>query len=285
LLRGLFTDIDPGDSLKEVRVIADNVLASEHYSLTGRTYVPGSHVTSCIAFPIEQGNTFSSKILVRQAFFAPSNNGPLEQTSALMGAMYYCRLFHLTWQRRGYIYRQSPDPYAHDLFVICEQIHNEYAVARLKNILLSQHFSLQIEATGQIAPFFTQYGAALATLFDQVPSQLQACGILQLAPLLRKDAILPTAYRFIFEPLARHAGFLAPIPSDYPGLMVDNMPEKNAFYRETIAPYWISIKSTLETSFDSQFSKTEEELQMISETMDAFLSKLGEINQKSVSQE
>ena len=36
---------------------------------------------------------------------------------------------------------------------MCEQIHNEYAVARLKNILLSQHFSLQIDATGQIPRF------------------------------------------------------------------------------------------------------------------------------------
>ena len=225
-------------------------------------------------FRLSKETPFTARILVRESFFAPSDNGPLEQISTLIGALYYCRLFHLTWQRRGYIYRQSPNLYAHNLFVMCEQIHNEYAVARLKNMLLSQRLNLQIDATGQTFPFFTQYGTTLAMLFDQVPSQLQARGILQFAPLLRKGAMLPTAYRFIFEPLARHAGFLAPIPSDYPGLMLDNIPEKNAFYQDVVAPYWISIKSTLEKSFANQFSNTEEELQVISKTLNSCLDEL-----------
>ena len=86
--------------------------------------------------------------------------------------------------------------------------------------------------------------------------------------------MLPTVYRFIFEPLARRAGYLVPIPPDYPLLYLDNIPEKTAFYRETIAPYWISIKSTLEASFASQFSKTEDALQIISKTIDSCLDEL-----------
>lgn len=277
LLRGVAASADPGDSLKEVRIVADDNFVSEIQSMTGQSYQPGPYATPCAAFPIEQGNTFSTKILIRQAFFAPSDNGPLEQTSTLIGAMYYCRLYHLTWQRRGYLYRPSPDPYAHDLFVMCEMVHNEYAVARLKNILLSQRFGLHIEATRQNIPFFIRSGSSLASLFDQVPYQVQACGIYQLLPSVRKDALLPVAYRFIFEPLARHAGFLAPIPSDYPIQAPDNNPEDNAFYREVIAPYWIPIKSEIETSFENQFNKTEQVLQTITQTMDACLDRLLEV--------
>jgi len=44
-------------------------LASKIRSLTGRAYQEGSHTPSAVAVAIERGNTFSSAILVRQAFF------------------------------------------------------------------------------------------------------------------------------------------------------------------------------------------------------------------------
>lgn len=86
--------------------------------------------------------------------------------------------------------------------------------------------------------------------------------------------MLPIAYRFIFEPLARHAGFLTPIPPEFPLRDPNNNPEGNAFYQDIIAPYWIPIKSALEASFDSQFSETETALHTITQTMDSCLDRL-----------
>jgi len=77
-----------------------------------------------------------------------------------------------------------------------------------------------------------------------------------------------------FEPLARHAGFLAPITPNFPLRNPDNTPESSILYREVIAPYWLSIKSAPEASFVNQFRKTEEALQAMSEVVDACLDRL-----------
>jgi len=278
LVQGLGTQINPGNSLKGVCVIADDALASKIQSLTGKPYQPGSYYPEGVAVPVEQESTFSSTILIRQAFFAlgetmPADAAYLQQISTLVEELYHCQLYHQTWQRRGYISSRSADPYSRDLFMTCVQMHDEYAVTRLKNIFFGQYVRVP-DAQGQPVPYFIEYGEPLAKFFDQVPYQLRTRDILQIALPMRKDAMLPIAYRFIFEPLVRCAGFLAPIPPDYPLQAPDNTPEGNTFYREVIASYWIPIKSALETSFDSQFSKAEEELQVISETMDAFLGKL-----------
>jgi hypothetical protein len=274
LLHELARNIDPGDSLKEVRIVSDDVLASEIQSLTGKPYQLGSYYPEGVAVPIEKGTTFSSAVLIRQVFFAlyktmPATAASLQQKSILVEELYHCRLYHQTWQRRGYLSSRSADPYARDLFAMCAQMHDEYAVARLKNIYFGQY--VRVHEQGRLAPYYIEYGRLMAQSLDQVPYQLRARGIFQIALPMRKDAMLDITYRFIFEPLARHAGFLAPIPPDYPLRMPENKPEASVYYRKVIAPHWIPIKSALEASFDSQFSKAEEELQVISETVDAFL--------------
>lgn len=273
LLRRFVTSIAPGDSLKEVCVIADDALASKIQSLTGRLYQSGSYYPEGVAVPIEKGNTFSSTILIRQAFFTSDETGIFEQISILVEELYHCWLYHRAWQRRRYIYPHFADSYFNDLFTIGQQMHDEYAVARLKNVFLGEHLTL-CDEQGQNIPWFIEYGSSLSALFDQTPRQVCTRDMLQIAPSMRKSAMLPIMYRFIFEPLARQAGFLTPIPPDYPLQWLDNSPEENVFYREVIAPYWISIKSALEASFDSQFNKTEEALGTISKTMDVCLDRL-----------
>lgn len=274
LLRELVIQVVPGESLKEVHIIANNALASKIRSLTGRAYQEGSHAPSAVAVAIERGNTFSSAILVRQAFFVePGEPALLNQTSTLLEELYHCRLYHQTWQRRGYIYPHFADPYANDLFIVCGLMHDEYAVARLKNMFFGEHPPFH-DTQGQVIPWFIEYGASLLASFDKVPHQLRTHGILHLVPAMRKTAMLPIAYRFIFEPLARHAGFLTPIPPHYPLQASNNNPEGSVFYREAIAPYWIPMKRALETSFTSQFSKSEEAMYAISNTIDACLDRL-----------
>ncbi|MFL5624277.1 MAG: hypothetical protein ACJ788_01615 [Ktedonobacteraceae bacterium] len=273
LLHQLATHINPGNSLKEVCIIADNVLALKIQSLTGKPYRSGPHYPEGVTVVVEKGNTFSNIILIRQAFFTSDETGILEQISILLEELYHCWLYHQTWQRRGSINLRSADLYTNELFRICGQIHDEYAVARLKNIFLGGHLTLRDEQ-GQSIPLFIEYGSSLSALFDQIPHQLRTRDILQIAPLIRKSAMLPIVYRFIFEPLARHAGFLTPIPPDYPLQWSDNSPEENVFYREMIAPYWVQIKSSLEVSFDSQFNETEKALDAICKTVDACLDRL-----------
>lgn len=277
LLRGLIADIDPGESLKEIRIVADDAFVSVVQALLApmnKAYQPGPHLTTCATIPVEMDKTFFTVIVIRQAFFTPSDIAPQEQTSGLAGALSHCKLYHVAWQRRGFVYRENADPYTTDLFAMCGQIHDAYAVSRVKNVLISQRLDLRIDGTGQIIPFFIQFGGSVATLFDQVPNQIWEQGIFQLDPSQRKHALFFIAYRFIFEPLARYAGFLAPIPPDYPLRAVGNDPEHSPFYREIIASYWIPMKSALEASFDSQFNETEKALQTISELVDACLETL-----------
>jgi hypothetical protein len=249
-------------------------LASKIRSLTGRAYQEGSHTPSAVAVAIERGNTFSSAILVRQAFFVESGETALlNQTSTLLEELYHCRLYHQTWQRRRYVYPHFVDSYSNDLSIVCGLMHDEYAVARLKNMFFGEHPPFH-NTQKQVIPWFVEYSASLTASLDKVPHQLRAHGILHLAPAISKTAMLPIAYRFIFEPLARHAGFLAPIPPHYTLRAPKNNPEGSVFYREVIAPYWILLKRALETSFTSQFSKTEEALNAITKTMDACLERL-----------
>jgi len=152
-------------------------------------------------------------------------------------------------------------------------MHDEYAVARLKNMFFGGNFSF-LDDQGQPVPYFIEYGESLAKFFDQLPYQLRARDILQIAPSMRKNAMLPIAYRFIFEPLARHAGFLTPIPPEFPLRDPNNNPEGNVFYQGVIASYWVPIKSALEASFNSQFSETETALHTITQTMDACFDRL-----------
>lgn len=278
LLQKLVATIGPGDSLKTVRVIADDALPSEILSLTGEYYQSGSYYPEGVTVPIEGEGTFLSIMLIRQAFFAPSETisgekASLEQISTLVEELYHSCLYHLAWQYRGYIDLFSADPYSDYRFTVCRAVHDEYAVARLKNMFFGTNFGA-LDEQGQPIPYFIEYGLSLAAFFDQVPDQLHNPTILQIAPSERKNGMLPIAYRFIFEPLARHAGFLAPVPPDYLLQAPENTPESTAFYREVIAPYWTPIKSALEASFDSQFSKTEEALQDISEVVDACLDRL-----------
>lgn len=54
LFRGLATSIDPGDSLKEVRIIRDDALASQIQALSGGIYQQGPYPPSAVAVPSEQ---------------------------------------------------------------------------------------------------------------------------------------------------------------------------------------------------------------------------------------
>ena len=270
LLRALNIYIDPGNRLEKVRIIADDALSSTIQSLTGRPYQLGQYTPPGVAIGVKKENTFSSTILIRQAFFTSE---PLQQISTLVEELYHCQLYHQAWQRRGDRDRQNADLYSNDLFVTCEKMHDEYAVARLKNTFFGEQFSFR-NPQGQLVPFFIEYGETLSKFFDQAKDQIHTDTILRFAPSERKDIMLPFTYRFIFEPLARHAGFLTPIILQFPLRMPDNVPEANAFYREVIAPYWIPIKNALELSFDSQFCEIEAALRTITQTMDACLDRL-----------
>lgn len=276
LLQILMDYINPGNSLKEVRIIADNVLVSEIQSLTGQAYQPGPHIPEGVAVPIEQENDFYSVIFIRRQIFSPCETMLLVWLSVLLEEIYHCRLNHQKWLRRGYIHRRTTDQYTQDLFAMCEQMHDEYAVSRLKNMYFGDH-QIVFDAQGVNIPYYFEYGSSLIATFDEASCQLHTRDLLQIPLSLRKNALLPLAFRFIFEPLARHAGFLAPVPPSYPLQAPGNVLEGNAFYREVIASYWIPIKSALEASFASQFSKTEEALVTITETMNACLDRLLEI--------
>ncbi|EFH84909.1 hypothetical protein [Ktedonobacter racemifer] len=155
LLHKLAVIIDPGDSLREVRIIADNVLPLEVQLWVGKPYQPGPHLPTGVAVPVEQGNAVASKVFIRKVFFGRSETleGQLEQLSTLFEELYHCRLYHQTWRRRGYINSRSTDPYSRDLFAVSGQVHDEYAVARQKNIFFGERISLHDEQ-GQAIPFF-----------------------------------------------------------------------------------------------------------------------------------
>jgi hypothetical protein len=53
-----------------------------------------------------------------------------------------------------------------------------------------------------------------------------------------------------------------------------NRPEANVFYREAVAPFWQTIKASLERSYANQFVETEQEIERISENINAFLDNL-----------
>ncbi|HEY7348129.1 MAG TPA: hypothetical protein VH599_07385 [Ktedonobacterales bacterium] len=273
LLQAYATHIAPGESLKEIRIIADDALAERIQLLTGKPYQAGSHYPEGVAVPIEQTGDLSCVILIRKAVFRPGQEALHVRILTLLEELYHCRLYHQTWQRRGYLHPHGEDPYASDLFITCNMLHDEYAVARLKNTFLGQ-FPMVRDAQGQPTPWYSEYGASLSDSLAQASHQVHDPALSRMPASMRKSAMLPIAYRFIFEPLARHAGFLTPIPPDYQLHAPDNRPEQSAFYRDVIASYWLPIKQALEASFASEFSKTEEMLETISEKMDACLEEL-----------
>jgi hypothetical protein len=272
LVQSLGAQISPGDSLKEIRVIADHALVSEIRALAGNSYQPGQHYPNKgVTIPDEHESTFSSTILITRAFFTLK---PIEQISLIVEELYHCLLYHLAWHRRGYIKPHSADLYATDLFTMCALMHDEYAVARLKNTFFGEGLSFT-DAQGQsIPPHFIEYGASLSLAFAQADYELRSGAFQDFAPAERKENMIPFAYRFIFEPLARHTGLLMPIPPQYTLQSPENIPEVNDFYCEVVAPYWLSMKHALEWSFDSQFTETEAAIQTITHTMDECFDRL-----------
>jgi hypothetical protein len=273
LVNALVPQIEPGDSLKEIHVIADDALASTIQLLTDKPYQQGPHYPLGVAVPLEQDSSLSYVVLLRQALFAPDQTVTLERLSTILEELYHCKLYHQTWQRRGHIYPHIADTYLSDLFIACSMLHDEYAVARLKNTLWGT-LPILTNGQGEKIPHYFEFGGTLTEYIEQGSLLLRSHDILKYDLTGRKIAALPIAYRSIFEPIARHAGFLTPIPPDYPLQAPNNIPEGNAFYREAVAPFWQTIKACLERSYANQFVETEQAIENISENINAFLDNL-----------
>jgi len=267
--------------LRELRILPatemiESVQEAARDLVPSAVYHPAGGTSVAVTLPIETDGETSAIIFVsadQLDAIGPDGTPDLSLLSTVLEELLHVRLYSARQEQSLLHLTPGQPPCTRDLLILACNLHDEYAVSRLKAEILAQ--LTEKTSDGQYV-FSLAYGLDLGNVLDESFKDLSTAFWRVAHGELPVDQfwalVVDCIYHGILDPLSRETAFRAVVSARSPA-----QPDISGhwFFRESIAGYWKSIESLLERSFDTDFREMGAAIEGIAETIRKLLAHLG----------
>jgi len=287
LIEKLTEHVSP-DSLRRILVVPDNKVAEtvniiirEATSKKG-SYFPNSEFpANAVSVPVVNGDKLNCYIVIGDGLIqrlSLSNIYVNNVVSAILEELLHVWHYSVVWRRRGFInYTENEcDACSIGLYTIASRMHDEYLVNRLKLQILSTIPLVKLNPDDELSTTGIQYGGDIVALmnnaFIEMRNIIEQVTTKKIPISVAWEELQNWIYRGILEPLARDSAFRADTTEK---LKTKQIASQSSYYRDYFDDYWVSILHNLERTIISDFTETEDALDVIVEQLKQFLETIG----------